>query len=56
MHKPITMETFVELVGRMDAQPFRRHSNGSSWLLPDGRIASEMWNGKEWVWRITEAA
>ena len=51
---PITMKQFVNLVGRIGVEPFRRHSNGSSWLLLDGRIAAELHNGKEWTWTLIE--
>lgn len=51
---PITQDKFVELVGDLSVQPLGRHSNGSSWLLPCGRIASEMWDGKRWQYKLTE--
>ena len=50
----ISMKQFVDFVGRTDVQPFRRHSNGSSWLLHDGRIASELYADGAWHWYITE--
>lgn len=51
---PITMKQFVNLVGRLNVELFRRHMNGSSWLLPDGRLAAEKYNGKEWEWALIE--
>lgn len=48
----ITLETFVKLVGRIGVNLFRRHPNGSSYMLPDGRICAELWNGKEWTWHM----
>lgn len=54
--KPITVDKFIQLVGRLDVQALGRHSNGSSWLLHDGRIASEMFDGKDWTYRITEVS
>lgn len=50
----ITMKQFVSLVGVLGVQCFRRHSNGSSWILLDGRIAAEKFNGKDWEWAIIE--
>jgi hypothetical protein len=50
----ISLDKFVELVGCIGVQAFLRHRNGSSWLLPDGHIASELWDGVAWQWFLTD--
>lgn len=49
----ISMKQFVNLVGHIGVECFRRHNNGSSWLLPDGRIASELLVKDKWCWVLT---
>lgn len=44
--KRISQDAFVRLVGVPGVECFRRHSTGSSWLLPDGRMAAEVFSGK----------
>lgn len=53
MHKPISEEDFVELVGQLGVERFRRHSNGSSWLTPVGQIVSELYDGKAWNYFVS---
>lgn len=50
----ITLETFVQLVGCMDVEMLRRHSNGSTWLLADGRMVAELKRGDTWTWVLSE--
>lgn len=54
MHATISEDMFVKLAGQIGVVGFRRHANGSSWMLPDGRIVSEMWDGKTWQYRLAE--
>jgi hypothetical protein len=50
----ISLKAFVGLVGCLGVHLFRRHANGASYMLEDGRIASELFNGTTWEWYITE--
>lgn len=44
----IDMKTFVKLVGVLGVENIGRNEAGTSWLLPDGRIAAEIHNGTDW--------
>ena len=44
----ISEDEFVELVGVIGVENIGRNEAGTSWLLPDGRLAAEMHNGSEW--------
>lgn len=48
MFIPISEKRFVELTGQLGTEIVRRHSNGSSWLTPDGRFVAAV--GKQ-PWR-----
>lgn len=50
----ISMKQFVNHVGVLGVHLFRRHSNGASYMLQDGRICSELYEDGEWRWFITE--
>ena len=45
---PISEDMFVDLVGTVGVENLGRHVNGSSWLLPDGRVAAELHDGTTW--------
>jgi hypothetical protein len=48
------LREFVRLVGDPRTECVGRRAEGTSWFLPDGRVAFEVRDGRGWRYLVTE--
>jgi len=48
----IRMKDYERLAGVLGGVRIRAGEQGSSWMLPDGNLVAERYDGQEWSWYL----
>lgn len=48
--KRIEAREYVRHAGKIGNTLIRRDNRGTSWMLPDGSVVSERYDGQDWSW------
>jgi hypothetical protein len=54
MFTKIRMKEYVKLAGVLGNTLVRRDARGTSWMLKDGRVVSEVKDGDGWSWWVNQ--